>query len=174
MPSKPASLRSVETIGHNGCSKALSVVASTESRMSGSWPIFPWTRPCSRNGERQDTWKIATSTQQRKGHERRGICSPVIANMALDGLERLLAAHFPKKGSPQKRATVNLIRCAEDFCITGASKELLEQEVKPLVEQFLAERGLQRSPEKTVITHIEQGFDFLGQTVRKYHKGKEA
>jgi Group II intron, maturase-specific domain len=60
------------------------------------------------------------------------------------------------------------------FCITGASKELLEQEVKPLVEQFLSERGLQLSSEKTVITHIEQGFDFLGQTVRKYQKGKEA
>jgi RNA-directed DNA polymerase len=46
--------------------------------------------------------------------------------------------------------------------------------VKPLVEQFLSERGLQLSSEKTVITHIEQGFDFLGQTVRKYQKGKEA
>ena len=109
-----------------------------------------------------------------EGTPQGGICSPVIANMALDGLERLLVTRFPKKGSPQKRAKVNLIRYADDFCITGASKELLEQEVKPLVEQFLAERGLQLSPEKTVITHIEQGFDFLGQTVRKYHKGKEA
>jgi RNA-directed DNA polymerase len=42
------------------------------------------------------------------------------------------------------------------------------------VEQFLRERGLQLSPEKTVITHIEQGFDFLGQTVRKYQRGKRA
>ncbi len=109
-----------------------------------------------------------------EGTPQGGICSPVIANMALDGLERLLAAHFPKKGSPQKRAKVNLIRYADDFCITGASRELLEQEVKPLVEQFLSKRGLQLSSEKTVITHIEQGFDFLGQTVRKYHKGKEA
>src|SRR6266702_3392968 len=64
--------------------------------------------------------------------------------------------------------------CLSYFCITGASKELLEQEVKPLVEQFLSERGLQLSSEKTVITQIEQGFDFLGQTVRKYQKGKEA
>src|SRR5213595_613394 len=79
---------------------------------------------------------------------------------------------FPKKGRPEKRAKVNLIRYADDFCVTGNSKELLEQEVKPLVEQFLGERGLQLSPEKTVITHIGQGFDFLGQTVRKYHKGK--
>lgn len=97
-----------------------------------------------------------------------------MANMTLDGRERLLAVHFPKKGTPEKRTKVNLIRYADDFCLTGASKELLEQEVKPLVEQFLSERGLQFSSEKTVITHIEQGFDFLGQTVRKYQKGKEA
>ncbi len=51
-----------------------------------------------------------------EGTPQGGICSPVIANMALDGLERLLAAHFPKKGSPQKRAKVNLIRYADDFC----------------------------------------------------------
>src|SRR5437588_6432541 len=36
----------------------------------------------------------------------------------------------------------------------------------------MRERGLQLSAEKTVITHIEQGFDFLGQTIRKYHRGK--
>jgi RNA-directed DNA polymerase len=107
-----------------------------------------------------------------EGTPQGGICSPVIANMTLDGLERMLASHFPKKGRPEKRAKVNLIRYADDFCITGSSKELLEQEVKPLVEQFLSERGLQLSSEKTVITHIEQGFDFLGQTVRKYQKGK--
>lgn len=57
--------------------------------------------------------------------------------------------------------------------LTGRSKELLEQEVKPLVEQFMRERGLQLSTEKTVITHIEEGFDFLGQNVRKYKMGKQ-
>jgi RNA-directed DNA polymerase len=56
--------------------------------------------------------------------------------------------------------------------LTGSSKELLEHEVKPLVEQFMRERGLELSTEKTIITHIEHGFDFLGQTVRKYRRGK--
>jgi RNA-directed DNA polymerase len=60
---------------------------------------------------------------------------------------------------------------ADDFIITGKSKEMLENEVKPLVENFLRERGLELSDEKTKITHIENGFDFLGQNVRKY-KGK--
>ena len=109
-----------------------------------------------------------------EGTPQGGICSPVMANMTLDGLEHLLTTHFPKKGSPETRAKVNLIRYADDFCITGRSRELLAQEVKPLVEQFLRERGLQLSPEKTVITHIEQGFDFLGQTVRKYRSGSNA
>ena len=52
--------------------------------------------------------------------------------------------------------------------ITGSSKELLENEVKPLVEQFLHERGLELSQEKTKITHITDGFDFLGQHLRDY------
>ena len=62
-----------------------------------------------------------------------------------------------------EQAKVNLVRFADDFIITGSSYELLEQEVKPLVEQFLQPRGLELSPEKTRITHIEDGFDFLGQ-----------
>lgn len=48
------------------------------------------------------------------------------------------------------------------------SKQLLEQEIKPTLESFFKERGLERSPEKTVVTHITKGFDFLGQNVRKY------
>ena len=63
---------------------------------------------------------------------------------------------------------INLIRYADDFIITGTTKDVLENEVKPLVEQFLRDRGLQLSPEKTCVTHIEQGFDFLGQNLRKY------
>ena len=68
-----------------------------------------------------------------------------------------------------QRPSVNFIRYADDFVITGKSKELLEGEVKPL---FLKERGLELSPTKTVITHVEKGFDFLGQNVRGYPNGK--
>ena len=101
-----------------------------------------------------------------------GIISPAIANMTLDGLERLLATHFSKTSQVGQRAKVNLIRYADDFCVTGSSKDLLEQQVKPLVEPFLCGRGLQLSPTKTVMTHIEDGFDFLGQTIRKYRRRK--
>ncbi|WP_257324915.1 group II intron reverse transcriptase/maturase [Pseudoalteromonas rhizosphaerae] len=98
-----------------------------------------------------------------------GIISPVLANLALDGLEAVLHSHFGKKNTKASYKTkVNYVRYADDFIITGISKELLENEVKPLVEAFMAERGLTLSPEKTVITHIDEGFDFLGQNLRKY------
>jgi RNA-directed DNA polymerase len=98
-----------------------------------------------------------------------GIISPVLANMALDGLEKQLNARFPKQTKRGNQAKVNYIRYADDFIVTGSSREILEQEVRPLIESFLAERGLQLSQEKTLVTHIEQGFDFLGQNVRKYN-----
>ena len=102
-----------------------------------------------------------------------GIISPVLANLALDGLEELLESHFGKKNTKASYKTkVNYVRYADDFIITGISKELLENEVKPIVEVFMAERGLTLSPEKTVITHITKGFDFLGQNLRKYNNGK--
>lgn len=63
---------------------------------------------------------------------------------------------------------VHLIRYADDFVITADTRQILEDRVKPLVERFLAGRGLTLSAEKTRITHISEGFDFLGQNVRKY------
>lgn len=64
-----------------------------------------------------------------------------------------------------------MISYADDFVITGATKAVLENKVMPIVAAFLKERGLELSTEKTKITHIDEGFDFLGFNVRKY-KGK--
>lgn len=96
-----------------------------------------------------------------------GIISPVAANMTLDGLEAMLARKFPK--AKRLSLKMNMVRYADDFIITGHSKEWLEQEVKPAVVEFLAERGLVLSPEKTRVTHIRKGFDFLGWNIRKYN-----
>src|SRR5215831_897605 len=108
-----------------------------------------------------------------EGTPQGGIASPVLAHLTLDGLEGRLRAAFPRTTTRCRGAKVNLIRYADDFVITGSSRTLLEDEVKPLVEQFLEERGLVLSPEKTQITWIEDGFDYLGQTVRKYRRGKQ-
>lgn len=98
-----------------------------------------------------------------------GIISPTLANMALDGLEQLLADRFGDKRSKKaRRHKVYMVRYADDFVISGISDEVLENDVKPLVEAFLAERGLRLSNTKTQITHIDHGFDFLGWNVRKY------
>jgi RNA-directed DNA polymerase len=88
-------------------------------------------------------------------------------NLALNGLERHITQAFPTFQG-HTRTKVHVIRFADDFIITGSSKAFLEQEVQPLVDQFLAERGLALSREKTRVMHIEEGFDFLGTRVRKY------
>lgn len=64
---------------------------------------------------------------------------------------------------------MNFIRYADDFIVTARTKEKLEEEIIPYIQKFLAERGLKLSKEKTKITHIDDGFDFLGQTIRKYN-----
>jgi RNA-directed DNA polymerase len=106
-----------------------------------------------------------------EGSPQGGIISPVIANLTLDGLERELRKEFPLTFE-QSKDKVYWSRYADDFVITGKSKQLLEERVRPLVQRFLEERGLELSPEKTTVTSIENGFDFLGQTLRKYGKGR--
>jgi RNA-directed DNA polymerase len=103
------------------------------------------------------------------GSPQGGIISPALANMALDRLEELIES-LPHRGT-KRQAKVHIIRFADDFIITGSSKELLEEDILPGVVEFMGERGLELSAEKTRITRIEDGFDFLGQTLRK-HKGK--
>lgn len=95
-----------------------------------------------------------------------GIISPTLANMVLDGLEPMLLKKYVKKHWNKQK--VNIVRYADDFVITGTSKEILENEVRPMIEDFLAQRGLTLSQEKTKITHIDDGFDFLGVNIRKY------
>ncbi|ECY4647023.1 hypothetical protein ACCN59_004800 [Salmonella enterica subsp. enterica] len=83
--------------------------------------------------------------------------------LTLAGLELRI-----KQTAPRKAEKVNFISYADDFVVTGASRELLENTIKPLIVAFLKERGLERSPEKTIATSISQGFDLLGFNIRKY------
>ncbi len=109
-----------------------------------------------------------TSTEA--GTPQGGIASPTLANAALNGLETGLLAHLGATlgKSKAQKLKVNVVRYADDFVITGMSKDLLEIEVRPWVEAFLAQRGLRLSPAKTRVTHIDDGFDFLGWNFRKY------
>lgn len=112
-----------------------------------------------------------------EGTPQGGIISPVLANLVLDGLEDLLGAFYGSRkldghNYRVQRHAVHFVRYADDFVITCNSKETLEDEIKPLVRDFLADRGLTLSEEKTKVTHISEGFDFLGQNIRKYRFGK--
>lgn len=94
-----------------------------------------------------------------------GVISPAILVLALKGFEETI------KSVTTRKDKVHVIAYADDFVITGATKVVLENKVMPVVVAFLKERGLELSMEKTKITHVDDGFDFLGFNVRKY-KGK--
>jgi RNA-directed DNA polymerase len=96
--------------------------------------------------------------------------SPVISNMVLDGLETIIKEKYHKKCINGKWCfpKVNFIRYADDFIVTGESYELLEKGVMPIIKDFLTTRGLELSEEKTVITHITTGFDFLGCNIKMF------
>jgi len=107
-----------------------------------------------------------------------GIISPILANMVLDGIEDIVKNHkarFQKmvNGVIIYRHTnrLNFIRYADDFVITGRTPEDLRL-VQKDIEKFLNIRGLELSKEKTHITNIRDGFDFLGFNFRKYPNDK--
>jgi RNA-directed DNA polymerase len=115
--------------------------------------------------------KILTPTTE--GTPQGGIISPTLANATLDGMEKLVKEKYRKKPTGKGKIyypKVNLIRYADDFVVTAENRETLE-EIKSLITEFLQERGLSLSEEKTLITNISEGFDFLGFNIRKY-KGK--
>lgn len=100
-----------------------------------------------------------------EGVSQGGVISPTLLNLTLRGLEDAI------KAATKPKDKVHAVFYADDFIITGATKDILEDTVKPLIITFLRERGLELSEEKTLITHINDGFDFLGHNVRKYkHK----
>jgi RNA-directed DNA polymerase len=110
-----------------------------------------------------------------QGTPQGGVISPTIANMVLDGLEQEIISHAcPKRysnGRYENPLKVHFIRYADDFIVTSAKADYLESEIVPLITKFLEVRGLELSLEKSKITHINDGFDFLGFNIRKYkHK----
>jgi RNA-directed DNA polymerase len=111
-----------------------------------------------------------------RGTPQGGIISPILANRTLNGLEqRLKDAYkikYENEGAKYRAVEpkANLMRYADDFIVSARSREMAEQ-VKETVKEHMAERGLQLSEEKTVITNIADGFDLPGRNFRKY-KGK--
>ncbi|CBJ80600.1 reverse transcriptase-like protein (fragment) [Xenorhabdus bovienii SS-2004] len=101
-----------------------------------------------------------------EGTPQGGIISPTLMLLTLAGLEKRV-----KEVARKTDDRINSIEYADNFVMTGASEDVLLNEVKPQLIDFLRERGLTLSEEKTHITHINDGFDFLGFNLRKY-RGK--
>ena len=106
-----------------------------------------------------------------------GIISPLLANIALHGMEDALNVKYYRNGA--RNGTVYytnaskyvVIRYADDFVVLCKTKEDAE-EVYGLLTPYLKDRGLELAQDKTKITHISKGFDFLGMNIRCYH-GKD-
>ena len=113
--------------------------------------------------------------QTKSGTPQGGIISPLLANIALDGMERLFGVENSKGNytSPSNRRGenkgLNLIRYADDFVVTAPSKERIVSYVLPKLRAFLKKRGMELNEAKTKIVHRDEGFDFLGFSVRQYH-----
>jgi RNA-directed DNA polymerase len=97
-----------------------------------------------------------------EGTPQGGIASPTLANITLDGLEKVIN-DLSEPGN-----NIHFVRYADDFICTAKTQEVLQDKVLPVIIKFLKERGLELSLEKTKITHINDGFDFLGFNIRKY------
>lgn len=105
-----------------------------------------------------------------------GIISPTLANMTLDGLQSIVRRAVKPYWQPVPTVygrkwiepKINLVRYADNFIVTAKDKETIENVILPLVRQFMTERGLTLSEEKTKITHVSEGFDFLGFNIREY------
>lgn len=114
-----------------------------------------------------------------QGTPQGGIISPVLANMALDGLQETIDNALNIRNYKYVKGVrrhnnihkVNMVRYADDFIVTASNLGILHKTVIPVIENFLALRGLELSTEKTKVTNIVDGFDFLGQNIRKY-RGK--
>jgi len=96
--------------------------------------------------------------QTEQGTPQGGVISPLLANIGLHGLEHYIKATNPKLG---------VVRYADDFIVTARDKENLTV-AQNLIKAWLSERGLELSSEKTLITSMEDGFDFLGFNSRHY------
>jgi RNA-directed DNA polymerase len=118
--------------------------------------------------------ELGQYTDTEAGTPQGGVASPLLANIALDGMERLFDGE-DTKGNPQRPSWktgqnkgISLIRYADDRVVVAPSRTVLEQHVLPTLARFLADRGLHLSEAKTHIVHSTEGFNFLGFEIRRF------
>ncbi len=101
------------------------------------------------------------------------VISPLLLNIALDGLERLFQKEESKgifvssSQQTENKKGYRIIRYADDFIVIAPSREILESYVLPKIKNFLKSRGLNLHGGKTKIVRSDKGFDFLGFNIRQ-------
>ena len=119
--------------------------------------------------------KIGFSSTK-KGTPQGGPISPLLANIALDGMERLFGIYnkYGNYTNPSQRRGLNkqlaLYRYADDFVVLAQKREILEDYVLPKLQEFLTSIGLGLNQVKTRIVNISEGFDFLGFHFHRFHR----
>jgi len=108
----------------------------------------------------------------KSGAPQGGIISAALSNIVLDGMAKMIKNKYWTNAvetvdRQYNKEKVSITVYADDFIITANKKETLE-DIKTMIENHLKGRGLELSKEKTVLTHIEKGFDFLGWNFRDY------
>jgi RNA-directed DNA polymerase len=127
----------------------------------GNFPARRLIRAWLKSGYVDESTFYRTETGTPQG----GIISPLLANIALHGLEKHIGVKYNRRGeSIGKRI---LVRYADDFVILCESEEDALK-AKEITEEWLKTRGLELSKEKTKVVHISEGFDFLGFNIRHY------
>ena len=112
-----------------------------------------------------------TFHETEKGTPQGGVISPLLANIALHGMEQELGVEYQymKSRYVVKSKSIGIVRFADDFVAICHTKEEAEAMYEKMTK-YLSERGISLSMEKTRVTHIEDGFDFLGFNLRQYSK----
>lgn len=174
--------------GHDAMSHIFNLLAK---KNSGNWILEGDIKGCFDNIQHE--WLLNNTTMDKRilmkflkagfvfdkklfpsksGAPQGGVISPTLANLTLDGIERAIAEKYwmNSKGKIDKKhknhKLINIVRYADDFIVSATDKETLIG-IQTLIEEFLQKRGLVLSKDKTLITQISEGFDFLGWNFRK-------
>ena len=102
---------------------------------------------------------------QETGTPQGSIISPLLANIALHGMESAIGVKYNHQDRNISSRTI--VRYADDFCIFCETLEEASH-TKVIINEWLSDRGLSISESKTKIVHITEGFDFLGFNIRQY------
>jgi RNA-directed DNA polymerase len=123
--------------------------------------------------------ELGTVAATPSGTPQGAILSPLLANVALSVLDRHFEEAWQAHNGPGGRwrhrarghATYRLVRYADDFLVLVAGSHAQAEAIKEQTAEFMAEQlRLMLSPEKTAITHVDDGFDFLGWRVTRRHR----